>query len=183
MFSPIKLKSVSILIGSGITPLRSNTHFWDNGTIPWLKTEQLGENKIYDTTEKITQFAINETSIKIFPVNTISIAMYGEGRTRGNVSILKTAMTTNQACCNIVIDEKKAYENVKPYQTLPFRQEIIINDPIIIINDSKSTNSMATKFSITNMKRKCCLLAGGVGSDDWDFLKDFKEKIIKIFVY
>lgn len=87
--------------------------YWENGEIPWLKTEQLGENEIYDTNEKITQTALNETSIKVFPENTLSIAMYGEGKTRGNVSILKRPMTTNQACCNIVIDEKKAdYEFV-----------------------------------------------------------------------
>ena len=108
MYKSIKLKNISKTIGSGITPLRSNPKFWDNGTISWLKTEQLGEHKIYETTEKITQYAVDNTSVKVFPKNTLSIAMYGEGRTRGNVSILKSEMTTNQACCNIVIDNKKA---------------------------------------------------------------------------
>jgi type I restriction enzyme S subunit len=113
MSKSFKLKSISKTIGSGITPLRSNPLYWDDGTVSWLKTEQLGEHKIYATSEKITQLAIDQTSIKIFPKNTLSIAMYGEGRTRGNVSILKNEMTTNQACCNIVIDEKKAdYEYV-----------------------------------------------------------------------
>jgi type I restriction enzyme S subunit len=113
MFKPIKLKKISTVIGSGITPSRTNMNYWENGVIPWLKTEQLGEHEIYDTNEKITQTALNETSIKVFPENTLSIAMYGEGKTRGNVSILKRPMTTNQACCNIVIDEKKAdYEFV-----------------------------------------------------------------------
>src|SRR5687768_2898613 len=111
-----KLKDISLLIGSGITPRRDNKSYWEGGTIPWLKTEQLGEKNIYDTNEKITQFALDETSIKIFPVNTLSMAMYGEGRTRGNVSILKKEMTTNQACCNIVLDREKAdYEYVYYY--------------------------------------------------------------------
>jgi type I restriction enzyme S subunit len=113
MSNIVKLKNISKTIGSGITPLRSNPLFWENGTIPWLKTEQLGEHEIYETSEKISQYAIDETSIKIFPKNTLSIAMYGEGRTRGNVSILKAEMTTNQACCNIVIDKQIAdYEYV-----------------------------------------------------------------------
>jgi len=113
MNNTVKLKNISKTIGSGITPLRSNPRFWENGTIYWLKTEQLGEHQIYETSEKISQYAIDKTSIKIFPKNTLSIAMYGEGRTRGNVSILKAEMTTNQACCNIVIDNKKAdYEYV-----------------------------------------------------------------------
>lgn len=116
MSKTVKLKNISKLIGSGVTPLRSNSDYWENGIVSWLKTEQLGDREIYETSEKISQLAIDETSIKIFPINTLSIAMYGEGRTRGNVSILKNEMTTNQACCNIVVDEEKAdYQYVYYY--------------------------------------------------------------------
>ncbi len=109
----VKLKNISSIIGSGITPSRGNHKYWVDGTIPWLKTGQLGEHKIYDTSEKITVFALENTGIKLFPENTLSIALYGEGKTRGNVSILKSEMTTNQACCNVVIDKTKAdYEFV-----------------------------------------------------------------------
>jgi len=101
------LSSLSINISSGLTPLRSNEDYWENGNIPWLKTEQLGEKYIYDTNEKITELALEKTSIKINPVNTLSIAMYGEGKTRGSVSIIKNKMTTNQACCNITLNPKK----------------------------------------------------------------------------
>ncbi|EOA2106648.1 restriction endonuclease subunit S, partial [Escherichia coli] len=87
--------------------------FWDNGTIPWLKTEQLGEKYIYETNEHISEVALEKTAIRLFPVNSLSIAMYGEGKTRGNLSILKKSMATNQACCNIEIDSDKAdYEYV-----------------------------------------------------------------------
>ena len=55
MFKSVKLKDISKIIGSGITPFRNNELFWKNGTIPWVKTEQLGEHKIYETTEKITR--------------------------------------------------------------------------------------------------------------------------------
>ncbi len=103
-----KLSDVAISISSGLTPLRSNAAYWVGGTIPWLKTEQLGTKYIHDTTEKTTDIAVKETSIKINPVNTIAIAMYGEGKTRGNVSILKKEMATNQACCNVYLDAKKA---------------------------------------------------------------------------
>lgn len=76
--------------------------------IPWLKTEQLGEKYIYETSEKISELALQKTSIKICPENTISIAMYGEGKTRGNVSIIKAEMATNQACCNVELDPELA---------------------------------------------------------------------------
>lgn len=110
------LSELSIDISSGLTPLRSNPSYWSNVSIPWLKTEQLGAKYIYDTNEYISEFALENTSIKIFPENTISIAMYGEGKTRGSLSILKKPMTTNQACCNVVIDPKKAsYEYIYYY--------------------------------------------------------------------
>lgn len=112
----VKLKNISKQISSGLTPSRSNPDFWKDGNIFWLKTEQLGEKYIYETTEKITSKAVNETSIKLYPQGTLAIAMYGEGRTRGNVSIIRREMATNQACCNVILDSKKAdYEFVYYY--------------------------------------------------------------------
>lgn len=109
----ISLSEISKSITSGLTPLRSNNDFWNNGTIPWLKTEQLGEKYVYETNEHISEKALEETSIKLNKKNTLTIAMYGEGKTRGSVSILKNEMATNQACCNIYLDDKKAdYEYV-----------------------------------------------------------------------
>ena len=109
----LSLLELSESITSGLTPLRSNDEFWNNGIIPWLKTEQLGEKYIFDTNEFISLKALDETSIKLNKENTLSIAMYGEGRTRGSVSILKNKMTTNQACCNVYLDDTKAdYEYV-----------------------------------------------------------------------
>lgn len=102
------LQSLSKKISSGLTPLRSNPVFWENGIVPWLKTEQLGEKYIYQTNEHISTMALEKTSIRIFPENSLSIAMYGEGKTRGNLSILKKPMATNQACCNVELDSDKA---------------------------------------------------------------------------
>lgn len=99
------LKDISKEISSGLTPLRSNDEYWLNGNIPWLKTEQLGQYKITHTSEMVTQKATKETGLKIYPRNTISIAMYGEGKTRGNVSIIDAPMATNQACCNLIVND------------------------------------------------------------------------------
>ena len=102
------LGELSIRVSSGLTPLKSNKEFWENPIIPWLKTDQLGEKYIFDTNTKISKEALEQTSLRIYPENTISIAMYGEGKTRGNLSIIKAPMTTNQACCNIELDTKLA---------------------------------------------------------------------------
>ena len=103
-----KLSEIASFIGSGMTPLRSNENYWNSKDYPWLKTEQLGEYQIFDTSEYISKVALEETNLKLFPKNTLSVAMYGEGKTRGNVSILAEQMTTNQACCNIIVDNKFA---------------------------------------------------------------------------
>jgi len=119
--SKVQLSDISKTISSGLTPLRSNSQFWNDGTIPWLKTEQLNEKYIFDTNEKISEIALEKTSIKINKKNTLSIAMYGEGRTRGSVAILKNEMTTNQACCNVYLDKNKAYyEYVYYYLTTQY---------------------------------------------------------------
>ena len=99
-----KLGEIAKEVSSGATPSRNKLTYWENGNIPWLKTEQIGQYRIKNTNEHISQQAVKETALKLYPKNTISIAMYGEGRTRGNVSITDCELTTNQACCNIVVD-------------------------------------------------------------------------------
>lgn len=102
------IKDIAIEIGSGITPSRSNKLYWDSSDIPWVKTEQIGQYQIFDSNEYISTFALTDTNIRLWPPHTVSVAMYGEGKTRGNVSILMIETTTNQACCNIIVNETTA---------------------------------------------------------------------------
>jgi type I restriction enzyme S subunit len=92
-------------VKTGITPLRSNESYYKDGTIPWAKTGEVKNRDIFEIEERITQKAIDETGIKIFPVNSILIAMYGEGKTRGSVGRLKIPSTTNQACAVLINEE------------------------------------------------------------------------------
>lgn len=101
------LKNLANFIRSGCTPSRKNISYWNSADILWPKTEQLGEYKITSTAEHISHKAVTECNLRIYPQNTISVAMYGEGKTRGNVSLLGAPMTINQACCNIEIDDTK----------------------------------------------------------------------------
>lgn len=102
------IRDIAIEIGSGITPLRSNELYWNSPDIPWIKTEQIGQYQIFDSNEYISFFAVADTNIRLWPPHTVSVAMYGEGKTRGNVSILMMETTTNQACCNIIVNAKIA---------------------------------------------------------------------------
>ena len=85
-------------LSSGSTPSRDNKLYWDSGTINWVKTTEVINKEITETEEKITKFALENTSLKLFQVNTILIAMYGQGQTRGRSAILKVESTSNQAC-------------------------------------------------------------------------------------
>jgi type I restriction enzyme S subunit len=87
-------------VTSGGTPSRSRTDYY-GGTIPWVKTGELKDNTIMDTEEHITEQAVRESNAKEFPVNTLLVAMYGQGQTRGRTGVLGTKAATNQACCAI----------------------------------------------------------------------------------
>src|SRR6266567_1969483 len=81
-------------------------NFWYgiNGTIPWLKSGEVAQGFIYEAEEKITEAGLANSSAKIFPVNTVLVAMYGA--TAGQVGLLKFAASTNQAICGILPNSK-----------------------------------------------------------------------------
>lgn len=88
-------------VTSGGTPSRDNPAFW-NGDIPWIKTGELIDGDIAGAEECITQSAVENCSAKLFPPNTVLIALYGQGQTRGRTGRLLISATTNQACCAIL---------------------------------------------------------------------------------
>lgn len=83
--------------GAGSTPNRARADYYLNGTIPWLKTGDLNDGFITEIPEKITELALKQTSVKIKPIGSLLIAMYGA--TIGKLGILTIPATTNQACC------------------------------------------------------------------------------------
>nr|WP_315408313.1 restriction endonuclease subunit S [uncultured Prevotella sp.] len=84
---------------SGGTPSKSHDEYY-NGDILWLRSGEVGQGDIYDTEQTITLLGLENSSAKIFPVNTVVIAMYGA--TVGQVGILRKEMSTNQAICGIL---------------------------------------------------------------------------------
>ena len=92
--------------GSGATPSRTNKEYYQ-GNIPWLKTGDLNDGIITNIPEKITELALKKTSVRLNPVGSVLIAMYGA--TIGKLGILAIPATTNQACCAckpIIINNK-----------------------------------------------------------------------------
>ncbi|WP_228458065.1 restriction endonuclease subunit S [Chryseobacterium schmidteae] len=82
---------------SGSTPSRSNKMYYTNGTVNWLKTGDLNDGYIDYIPEKITDLAFRKCSVRLNPIESVLIAMYGA--TIGKIGILNIPSTTNQACC------------------------------------------------------------------------------------
>ncbi|MBN8674787.1 MAG: N-6 DNA methylase [Chitinophagales bacterium] len=89
---------------SGGTPLKDKEEYFKNGTIPWLRSGEVAQGYISSSELFITEEGLKNSSAKIFPVNTVLVAMYGA--TAGQVGILKFEASTNQAVCGILPNEK-----------------------------------------------------------------------------
>lgn len=100
-----KLSDVCIKITSGGTPKSTNAAYY-GGSIPWLRTQEVDFFDIERTELKITQEGYDNSSAKWIPANAVIVAMYGA--TAGKCAISKIPLTTNQACCNLIVDDSKA---------------------------------------------------------------------------
>lgn len=98
---PLSLLRSLTKVTSGGTPSREISVYW-NGDIPWIKTGELLDGDICSAEEHITQAGLTNSSAKIFPPDTVLIALYGQGQTRGRTGRLLISAATNQACCAIL---------------------------------------------------------------------------------
>ena len=92
-------------VTSGGTPSRKKDSYW-NGHIPWVTTSEVKFGVITDTEQKITQEGLDNSSAKLFPEDTILMAMYGQGKTRGQVAKLGIEASTNQACAALLLHKE-----------------------------------------------------------------------------
>ncbi len=90
--------------GAGGTPLKSKKEYYEGGQIPWLLSGEVAQGEIFKSENFITQAGLENSSAKIFPVNTVLVAMYGA--TAGQVGILRFEAATNQAVCGILPNKK-----------------------------------------------------------------------------
>ena len=138
---------------SGGTPNRSISKFWNKKDYRWLKTGEVHNNIVIDTEEYISQEGLDNSSAKIIPKGSITVAMYcANGVTGGQVAYLDCETTTNQACCNMICnnnsdaaflffyffnrqEEIKRLANGAAQANLS--QELIAQQPILLINDKE----------------------------------------------
>jgi type I restriction enzyme, S subunit len=107
-------------IHSGGTPSRTIPAYWE-GNIPWVKTALIQNCVITasDVDEWITEEGLRKSSAKMVPKGTILMAMYGQGKTRGQVAMLGLDAAINQACAAIELN--KTTNSSFVFQQLLFR--------------------------------------------------------------
>ena len=93
-------------IQSGGTPRRDTGHYWANGSIPWITTSEVDGTRILATAQHITEAGLRDSSAKLFPAGTVLVAMYGQGKTRGQVGITGMEAATNQASAALIAGNK-----------------------------------------------------------------------------
>ena len=101
------IAEISNKVSSGGTPTTSNNNYYENGNIPWLRTQEVDFKEIWNTDLKITEEGLNNSSAKWIPKNCVIVAMYGA--TVGKIAINKIPLTTNQACANIEVNPEIAH--------------------------------------------------------------------------
>ena len=107
-----KIKDVAHTYSGG-TPTSTNQDYYADGNIPWINSGELNNSIITSTSNFITELGLNNSSAKLYPKNTILVALYGA--TAGKVSLLSFEACSNQAVCGIIPTEKNSTTYIRYY--------------------------------------------------------------------
>ena len=122
-WTELKILDVCKTFTSGGTPSRKKPEYFENGTIPWVRTKELNDGVITEVEEFITEEALKNSSAKLLPKDTVLLAMYGA--TVGKLGILGFESTCNQACAAMVTKDGVADHRFLYYLLLNHREQII----------------------------------------------------------
>ncbi|WP_137656667.1 restriction endonuclease subunit S [Bifidobacterium moukalabense] len=101
----VAIQDICVRICSGGTPSSKRRDYYD-GDIPWLRTQDVDFNVIDRTSATISDAGLKNSAAQWIPANCVIVAMYGA--TAAKVAVNSIPLTTNQACCNLQLDESKA---------------------------------------------------------------------------
>lgn len=128
----IALKRVTISYSGG-TPSRNVEGFWENGTICWMSSGEVNKGVIFDTEEKITDLGFKSSSAKMFPPQTVVVALNGQGKTKGMSAILMIESTTNQSLIGFICNKTKLYYKYLNYifiSTYRYNRSVLASDDL-----------------------------------------------------
>jgi type I restriction enzyme, S subunit len=91
---------------TGGTPNKDIVEYWENGNIKWMSSGEVNNEFIYETKNKITELGMKNSNASILPINSVMMALNGQGKTKGTVAVLKLETTCNQSLAAFIADEK-----------------------------------------------------------------------------
>jgi restriction endonuclease S subunit len=105
---PVKTLGDVCELSTGGTPSTGNKIYYDGGQIKWLRSGDVHQREIYDCDGRITEEGMRNANTRFLPLNSVLIALAGQGKTRGTVAMLRTKATCNQSVVSIApVDTKK----------------------------------------------------------------------------
>lgn len=108
-------------VGTGLTPSKARPDYFEGGNIPWINSSSTSGDVIREAKLFVTQKAIKECRLKIFPTGSLIVALYGQGKTRGQVAELGLDATVNQACA--VVQWLPSFHEIKGFVRLTLEQQ------------------------------------------------------------
>ena len=147
----VELRDVVSNKGSGATPNKANAEYYDGGTIPWIRTQDVRFNEITSVESFITEKAVRETAAKWIPENCVIVAI--SGASAGRCAINKIRATTNQHCLNLQIDENAAlYRYI--YYCVMNSYEDLLNKKQGARGDLNSTLILSIKIPLPTLEKQ-----------------------------
>lgn len=118
------LASLCSQISSGGTPSRKQPEYFSQSGHLWVKSQELLDRPIIDTSEKISDLGLSNSSAKYYAAQTVLIAMYGA--TVGQLGILGVPATVNQAICALCVDPDRADYRYVYYALMATRHDLVV---------------------------------------------------------
>lgn len=94
-------------IGNGSTPLKDNASYWEGGTFPWLNSAVVNLDTVDEGSEYVTDAALRGCHLPIVEPGALLVALTGQGKTRGKVTVLRIQATINQHLAYLALDESR----------------------------------------------------------------------------
>ena len=131
-----KIKDVAHTYSGG-TPTSTNSKYYDGGNIPWINSGELNNPIITSTTNYITEEGLNNSSAKLYPQDTVLVALYGA--TAGKVSLLSFEACSNQAVCGVIPQNKIMTTYIRYYLSSLYEHFITLSSGSARDNISQDT--------------------------------------------
>ena len=96
---PIEFSEVYDVAGEGGTPSTSNTEYYENGCVPFIKIEDLKQKYLVSNKDHITELGLQKSSAWLIPTNSV---VFSNGATIGEISITTYPVCTKQGILGIV---------------------------------------------------------------------------------